>query len=231
MFRASLVSACLLALLFWGPASATAQQGGGANAWQNSFAQSVYWLQTPQIQKELEIVPEQIERLRAVQQDSITHIREAYGKLTDVPAEERQARYYDILREQNEETERQLLEILLPQQIKRLKQILLQQRLAQLQWGGAAAFQTAEVAEALNITAEQREQLQQTEQQLRQEFQEKTQAFYKQLQDESREKLLNVLTIEQRRRLEALVGEKFEWQRTTLQPGQAAAAEKNDAKK
>jgi hypothetical protein len=179
------------------------------------------------MQKELEIVPEQLDKLREVQKESQTRLQDAYRKLTDVPAEERQAKYMEVYREHNEETEKQVIDILLPQQIKRLKQILLQQRLAQLQWGGAAAFQSAEVAEALGITDEQRQKLQEKELELRKEIQEKTQAFYKQLQEESREKMLEVLTIEQRRRLEGLVGEKYEWQQQSWQQqGQAGAAPK-----
>jgi Spy/CpxP family protein refolding chaperone len=48
-------------------------------------------------------------------------------------------------------------------------------------------------------------------------MQEKTAAFYKQLQDESREKLLSVLTPEQRKKLDELIGEKYQWQNPSAQ--------------
>ena len=54
--------------------------------------------------------------------------------------------------------------------------------------------------------------LAQLEAEVRQETQKKYQEFYKKLNDEAREKLLSVLTPAQRKKLEDLTGQKFEWQ-------------------
>jgi hypothetical protein len=174
-------------------------------------AQSLYLLLTPQMQKELEIVPEQQEQLEKLKTKSHTQLTESYKKIQDVPVEERQAKYLEVLREVGEETEKEVRDILLPMQIKRLRQIALQTKLQQMQWGGAQALLADELAEELDITAEQKAKFAETEKELREEIQRKTQEFYKQLQDESRTKLLEVLTPEQRRKLEGLSGPKYEW--------------------
>jgi len=221
MIRIGCVTTSVLAFSLAMSSMATAQQGGVSPfGWQqNSLGQSIYWIMTPQIQKELEMVSDQVDRLKQAQVDSQQRLREAYQQLGEVPAEDRQAKYLEIYRQANEATEKQVRKILLPHQIDRLRQILLQQRLAQLQWGSAAAITDEVVVEELGITEAQQKQLRERERELRQEIQKKTREFYQKLQDESREKMLEVLTSAQRRRLDALTGEKFQWQTTWPQGG------------
>lgn len=204
--------AFVLTLLFsfssvaWGQAVASRPYGGGS-----TLGQSLYWLTTPQIRKELEIVPEQQERLAQLQKDSQTKLSEAYKKLADVPQEERQQKYIELTKELGEESEKQVRDILLPMQIQRLKQILLQTKMQQMQWGGANAFIVDELAEELEISDEQKAKFAEKEKELRAEIQKKTQEFYKKLQEETRAELLDVLTEEQRAKLQRLTGPTFEW--------------------
>jgi hypothetical protein len=207
-----------LAVLALVPQTVWAQAGGRpVQPWmpQTQFLQ---WLAAPQIQKELEIVPEQKEKLDKISRESQTKMAEAYKSLSDVPAEERQSKYYELLRESYESSEKQVREVLLPIQVKRLQQIVLQMKLQQMQWGMASTFASDELAAELNITDEQREAFQKKEKEVREEIQKKTQEFYKKLQDESREKLLEVLTPEQKAKLSALTGPKFEWKNENPQP-------------
>jgi hypothetical protein len=188
--------------------------------------QSLQWLITPQIQKELEIVPEQKEQLDKLSRESQAKMAEAYKGLSEVPAEERQSKYYELLRESTEATEKEVRKVLLPIQIKRLQQIVLQMKLQQLQWGMAAGFASDELADELKITDEQRAEFQKKEKELREEIQKKTQEFYKKLQEESREKLMDVLTPEQKQKLAALTGPKFEWKYANPQGGGAEEKKK-----
>lgn len=191
----------------WGQAAGGYQAG----QWSNPQGQSLYLLLTPQLQKELEIVPEQREQLEKIRTKSQTQLTESYKKLQEVPAEERQAKYMELYRELGETTEKEVREVLLPMQVKRLRQILLQTKLQQMQWGASSALLGDELVTELEITAEQKAAFVEKEKEMRAEIQKKTQEFYKQLQEESRAKLLEVLTPDQRRKLEGLTGPKYEW--------------------
>jgi hypothetical protein len=129
----------------------------------------------------------------------------------DLKPEERTNKYYGVMNKLGDEIAKEVEKILLPHQIKRLKQIMTQTRLRQLGYGGGAAILCGgELAKELGITDEQREQLQK-EGEVRQDLQDKTQESYKNLQEKSREKICTVLTPAQRKRLDELIGERFEW--------------------
>lgn len=184
--------------------------------------QSLYFVLMPQIQKELEIVPEQKDKLNDIQKKMNERLQESFKTLNDVPAAERTAKYYEIYQQVGEDTDKQMREVLLPMQLDRLRQIQLQMQLAQTGYGYGAsnAFGSEELAKALGITPEQIEEMKKKEEEVRQEIQEKTREFYKKLQEDSQEKLMSVLTPEQRAKLKRLVGEKFEWQTPAWQGGQ-----------
>lgn len=194
-----------------------------------TLAQAVYWLSNEQMLKELDIVPEQKEKLEKLGKELQTRSAEAYKSINfnELRPEERTTKYYEVINKISKETAKGVEEILLPHQIKRLKQIMTQTRLQQLGYGGAAALTGDEVAQELGITEEQRDELKKKEDEIRQDIQKKTQEFYKKIQEESREKLFSVLTPAQRKKLDELIGEKFEWK--PQQP--RGAAEKPAEKK
>ena len=66
-------------------------------------------------------------------------------------------------------------------------------------------------ARSSGLTDEQRDQLRRKQAEVFQEKTEKVQAFYRQLQAETRENLFALLTADQRAKLEALLGPKFEF--------------------
>lgn len=203
-------------------------QGAGAPAayqYANPMGQSLGWMYMPQIQKELEVLPEQRDELDKLRTDVNTKVNELYKSLSEGDPAERQKKYYEASKELGEETEKKVREILLPHQIHRLKQIALQMKLASAGYGSAYALTTDEdVAAELEISDEQKTQLRDKEKELQAEIRAKTQEFFKQLNEESREKLMSVLTPAQRQKLDRLIGDKFEWQ--TQQP--AAAPDKKD---
>ena len=106
--------------------------------------------------------------------------------------------------------------MLLAHQLDRLRQIMLQMKLRSAGYGSASALSGEDVSEALGLTEEQKEQLRKKEEEVRADMQEKTQEFYNKLREESRDKLLGVLTEAQRKKLRDLMGDEYEWQPTQL---------------
>lgn len=185
-----------------------------ANPWGgNTLGQAVYWLSNQQMVNELDILPDQKEKLDKLRGEMQTKTTEAYKSIDfkDVAPEDRNAKYYEVINKVNDEIAKEVETILLPHQVKRLKQIMTQTRLAQLGYGGAAALGGDDLGKELGITDEQREALKKKEEEVRQDMQKKTQEFYKKLQEEAREELFSVLTPAQRKKLEEITGEKFEW--------------------
>ncbi|WP_425617701.1 hypothetical protein NA78x_001384 [Anatilimnocola sp. NA78] len=174
------------------------------------FGQSLQWLVGPQMEKELDIVPDQRDAIQKLRVESQAKIRKLYD-LSIADPQERMKKYNEAAKALAEETDKKVADILLPHQLKRLKQIAFQMQFQQGAYG-ANPLTGDQLASELNITEEQKVQLQEAQKKALQEMQEKTQAFYKQLQEEQREKILSVLTPEQRRKLEELTGEQFQWQ-------------------
>jgi Spy/CpxP family protein refolding chaperone len=161
------------------------------------------------VQQELQLVDEQQEELTAVAEEIRNEIgqemRDMFSQMRDLGDDERRERFEEIrarLEEANADAEKRLEKVLLPHQFERLKQIDLQSRLQQR---GAAALTSGELADTLNLTDDQRAKLEQRAEEVQQELEEKIQ----QLRIEARNKLLDVLTAEQRAKLESLMGDDF----------------------
>lgn len=192
--------------------------GGDARwAYASPMGQTLTWLLYPQIQGELDLVPDQKAAIDKIRTEMNTKLQESYKELKDVDPVERQKKYYEMYVKLGAETDKRVDEVLLPHQLKRVRQIGLQMKLANSGYGSAAAFNSDDVAKELGITPEQIEELKKREAELRQEIQEKTREFYKKLNEESREKLMSVLTSAQRQKLKELEGEKFEFKQQVPQ--------------
>jgi hypothetical protein len=163
-----------------------------------------------EVQQELQLVDEQQEKVQAAADDMRNRmqeeLRDLFSQMRDLSDEERQERFDEIrkrVESLNADLEKRLKKVLLPHQFDRLKQIDLQVRLQQR---GAAALTTGELAETLNLTESQREKLEQRAEEIQQELREQI----RQLQVEARNKILDVLTAEQRAKIESLMGEQFQ---------------------
>ena len=221
MRRSTLVALAAGMMLGWPiPHVAQGQAGIAAQRTQyhhyNPMGQSLNWLFNPQIERELEIVPEQKEKLTSIRSEMSTKMREMYKSFGDLDPSERQQKYYEAYKVLGEETEEKVREVLLAHQLDRLRQIMLQMKLRSAGYGSASALSGEDVSEALGLTEEQKEQLRKKEEEVRADMQEKTQEFYNKLREESRDKLLGVLTEAQRKKLRDLMGDEYEWQPTQL---------------
>ena len=201
---------------------------------------SLMLLMSKQVQKELEIVDEQKEKLQKLADEAMQEMREGmrerFAGLRDLPDEERRAKFDEIRKEMEGRAEKMMKkveEVLLPHQIDRLKQI-------QLQMQGGSVTSNPKVAEELKLTEEQKEKLRK----IRDELQEKMRGFgekFRGLRDlegeareakikelreeitklrkEGEEKALAVLTGEQRAKLEKMIGKKFEFDWSQMRRG------------
>jgi Spy/CpxP family protein refolding chaperone len=165
--------------------------------------------QREEVQQELQLIDEQRDKLDDVVTESRERIademREMFAGMQDLSNEERQARFEEIrtkFEKLNKEAEGDLKKALLPHQFDRLKQINVQM---QIQQRGADALTSGELAEAIDLTDEQQEKLQERAAEVQQELQEKI----AKLRLEARNKLLDVLTPEQRAKLQSLTGDGF----------------------
>lgn len=149
------------------------------------------------VQKELELVDDQLEQLNKLRETSGQEMRDMFSGLRDLPREEMGPKMAELMREAQAKTKKALDEILLPHQSERLGQLVVQW---QLQGGGLA--QSEEVAKELGISDEQRDQL-------RTKARELERALRKKLTED----LLKELTPEQQAKYKELVGEPFEFQR------------------
>jgi hypothetical protein len=104
------------------------------------------------VQKELKMDKDQADKAA----EAVKKVRDAhqddFGGLRDLPAEERRTKMQEMMTKINAETEKAVGEVLKPEQLTRLKQI-------ELQRAGFAAYSRSEVQTALKLTSEQKEQI------------------------------------------------------------------------
>ncbi len=178
------------------------------------------------VQKELELVDDQKSEITKITEESRQGLGDLFGGLRDLPDEERQAKMREMqekLAAQNKETEEKINKVLLDHQKKRLKEITLQVR-------GVAALSDAEVATALALTTDQKDQIKKViedgdraRNDLRQNagdgdreaLREKGQT----IRQETEQKALAVLTADQKTKLENMKGKKFEIDPALLRGG------------
>jgi Spy/CpxP family protein refolding chaperone len=167
-------------------------------------------LQIPEVQKEVELTDDQrteLGKLRTEIRDQIRNqMQDSFNGMRDLSDEERQARVDQIRTQMDtirKDVEGKLQKVLLPNQFDRLKQIDLQSR---IQREGAAALAQGELADQLGLTDAQREQLQQKSE----EVQKDLLAKIRQARLDARNQLLDVLTPDQKAKLDALMGTQFD---------------------
>jgi len=164
-----------------------------------------YMLQMEQVQKEVELVPEQVEKLKALAKQYQDEMRRQWEGFGSLPLEQRTAKAQEIQANAAKRAEfyqKQIEEILLPHQLEAIKEINLRTRSQGLL---ASPF----VMDQLGVSAEQKEKLNQ----FRQDMQEKMW----QLQKENFKKAFDLLTPEQREKLQKMTEPGYRFQ--AVKPG------------
>jgi hypothetical protein len=180
-------------------------------------------LRIEQVQKEIELVADQQAKLRELAEGAGGGMREEWGALRDLPEDQRAAKMEELRKkavEREAEMAKKVEAILLPHQMKRLKEI-------RIQLQGVAALNDAEVVKALGLTEAQQAEItkirteareqgrparpegEQTQEERRAQMQ-KMMEQMRTRQQEVEKKLLDVLTADQKAKLEEMKGKKFE---------------------
>jgi hypothetical protein len=134
-------------------ASPVLAQGGRGNRGGGGGATGFGTLLTnDSVQKELKIEKEQADKVK----EAVTKVTDAHkddtAKLRDLTGEERRTKTAELNATMNDETLKAVDDILKPEQIKRLKEIDVQQ-------AGANAFARADVEKALSLKDDQKEKI------------------------------------------------------------------------
>jgi Spy/CpxP family protein refolding chaperone len=200
--------AFLVTVLFV-PSGSLAQPGGFGGPFGGGGG-LIGLLMREDVQQEIQLVDEQRDKVMTVAEDVRDKMREEmrgmFEQMRELSDDERRERFGEIrskMEQMNADVETQLKKALLPHQLQRLKQIDLQVR---MQSRGEGGLSSRAVADALELSDDQREKLEQRAEEVRRELQEKI----RQAQAEAREKMLDVLTPEQKAKLEELTGDVFQ---------------------
>jgi Spy/CpxP family protein refolding chaperone len=208
--RLGLPLSALAIVVLAAPQAWAQRQGGGFGGMGNLAGALVGLMSQKSVQDELKVSEEQAKQISALTEKQ----REVLGGLRDLDQDERRKK----LEEQMTANKAAIAGILKEDQLKRLNQISLQLR-------GGRAFGEAEIAEALHLTSEQKDQVRTIQQdaqsqtrELRQggdrtEVQSKLQAVRK----STGEKLMGILTSEQQGKWKELTSEPFKGE--LAQPG------------
>jgi hypothetical protein len=185
------------------------RQRGGRDAGGGSVASPLFLLTQKSVREELKLSAEQIKKVTELSEQR----REAARGWRDLSRDERQKKE----REQAKANETALAGILQHDQLKRLKQISLQQR-------GTRAFSDAEIASVLKLTEDQKNDIKKLQDDAQQEIRSLGQGGNRQearqkgqqIRKDTDAKILAMLTAEQRSQWKQMTGEPFKGQ---IQPG------------
>ncbi len=182
--------------------SAYAQGRGGFNT-----DDGIRLLSSERVQKELELVDDQIEQLEDLQTSQRDEMREMFMEMREIPREERREAMEGLrtqMKELSDKHVNNVKEILLPHQVARWEQLKFQSK-ARRSGGTDRLLSSDSMAEQLNITEEQKEEMKEKAKEIRESMQEKIDA----IRAEALEELLSVLTPEQQEQYRELAGESF----------------------
>jgi Spy/CpxP family protein refolding chaperone len=168
-------------------------------------------LRNEAVQKELELVDDQKAKLTKLGEGMRAEFTEMFQGMRDLSSEERREKFASIREKMTnvrEKLQKDIDGILLPHQRDRLAQIQFQSQ--NRGRGTSGALSSDSVAEKLGITKEQQEKIAKLGTEIQEEMTKKIQ----ELRLKAQEKLLEVLTPDQKAQWEKLAGEPFELPRS-----------------
>ena len=167
-------------------------------------------LRMESIQGEIELVDDQREEIEALQEELWSEMRERMSSVRDLEPEERRERFAELRTEmetQREQFQERIEAVLLPQQLKRLKELQVQSVARRSGQGSLGILQNETILEELGIDAEKREELEAKAE----EVLAKLQTQIKKMKAEAEDEILSVLSSEQRKKFREKVGESFDF--------------------
>ncbi len=202
--RFGFVALLALGLMVVGADLAMAQpggRGGDRGGFGRMFNNPLMLLRNERVQEELELVDDQVEELNELQQEIMEKVRDMFRDMRDLDQDERADRMKEI-GEYMEDIQKDVDSILLPHQQQRLRQLFYQ---TQTRRPGALPV-TDELAKELNITEEQMEKMREAAEKANEDMRKEMEK----LRQKAMEKVLSVLSAEQRAKYKELMGEPFD---------------------
>jgi hypothetical protein len=192
-------------------APALAQQRQRGQRGQRGQGGAPMLVENESVQKELNLDKDQVDKVKETVQKVRDEHKDDFAKLNDLGREEQREKRRELTRTVTDETLKALGDVLKPEQLKRFKQIELQQ-------AGTQAFTRPEVQKALNLTDDQKEKIKTIADDAAKQRSELFQggnargSFDKltALRKETAEKVQAVLTDDQKKTWKDLTGEPFE---------------------
>ncbi|MBV9122850.1 MAG: hypothetical protein JO112_05805 [Planctomycetes bacterium] len=179
-------------------------------------------LQSEAVQKELNLTDDQVQQIQKIAAGSREKHRDDFQKLRDVEEADRPMKLQELRKTMNDEDAKALAGLLKPEQEKRLKQLTIQRE-------GYRAFSDPEVQKELNLTDDQKTQIQtittDAGKETRDLFQgggapsQDSRKKMQEIQKQTTEKVQSVLTDTQKKTWKELTGEPFEFPRGQFGPG------------
>jgi len=170
-------------------------------------------LSNKSVQQELKLDDQQTEKANELAESLRTKMREAFQSLQGVEGDERREKMQSLMKEINDEADKSIATLFKPEQLKRYKQITLQQQ-------GAQAFASPELQSELKLNDDQKEKvktaLEDSRSQMREIFQnaqgDREAAMEKMtaLRKETLEKVLGALNDDQKKSWKEKTGAPFE---------------------
>ena len=167
----------------------------------NSFSM----LNNPSVQKDLQLVDEQLNQIKEINKEFGEKIKEQMETMKDENGNfnfNTGADFGQLIGDLRQQQQDQISSILLPNQQKRLQQV---SRQMSMQRRGTSKALTGKLAEELGITAEQRKRIQAKSKELKKDLEEKI----AELKANAKKQLLNELTAGQKEKLKELLGDEF----------------------
>ncbi|MEZ6093085.1 MAG: hypothetical protein R3C03_02435 [Pirellulaceae bacterium] len=185
--------------------SAWAQPGGMRGGFNSPLA----LLGNPKVQEELELVDDQLEEVQGLQDEMGTAMRELFQSMRDSGGDRQQM--FEQMREKmtdlSKDFEADLEEILLPEQLKRLKQLNVQMQARGRGGAGTGLLDNEDLKRELDITSDQEEKMREAAEKAQEMVREETAKIQKKALDQ----VLSVLSSEQRKKYEEMVGDSFDF--------------------
>lgn len=194
---------------------------GAANSW-------LGLLRMPNVQTEIELVDDQKQQIEDLQTDMYKEMREQMSEMRsqDLEPSERRERYAELrekMEERQDEYRQKIEDILLPMQVKRLKELYVQSRARRNGEGALAVLKNSEILEDLGIDEETRKKLEEKAEEVQAELAKKI----KKLKAEAEKEILSVLSSEQRKKLRELMGDTFDFGDRNRAISRAGAMDRN----
>lgn len=210
VFAVAFVAALILTTGFAEIASA---QGRGGRGFLGGFDGGyLSLLRNDAVMNEIELVDDQREELDLIQEEIRQEMRERMEEMrnSDMSWDERREIFTEMREEMQErqgDLQKQVEEVLLPGQIKRLKQLEVQNNARRNGNGRMGALSSDSMLEELGVDEKQKKKLEEKAAELKKKLQEKI----KKLTSDAEEELLSVLSSEQRKKFMEKFGPAYEF--------------------